>query len=149
MFNRQIINNLGSAEKLYRNNGSFLIPVLCTLNYYSFFLSYKYFATLWLHIASMIVIKKGAEHRNSCRNPQKISFKVQRTEINIARIFKHIVNFPCILNMFISPYSADYIDDICFSADPDLVVKSSVIVRTICTRTRQESKTRANRVTAL
>jgi hypothetical protein len=35
---------------------------------------YKYFATLWLYLTSVDSINKGAEHRNLCRNPEKISY---------------------------------------------------------------------------
>ena len=34
----------------------------------------------------IVLINKGAEHRNICRKPQKVSYKVQRTGIYNARI---------------------------------------------------------------
>ena len=93
--------------------------MLCTFNYYSLWPDYKYFATLWLHITAIGAINKGAAHRAICRNKEKISYKVQRTEISNAWILTHSVHLPCIWNINITGYSADYMCDNCFSAGPN------------------------------
>jgi len=73
---------------------------------------------LWLHIIAINAIKKGAAHRNICRNKEIITNKVQRTAISNAWFFKYKVHFPCILQKPITSYYVAYMIDMGFSADP-------------------------------